>query len=66
MDTQTLYIIGNGFDLHHGLPTQYKHFKDLLNMVDWQVFDWVDTNVPADEDWSDLGKVRISGEILLG
>ncbi|WP_374005005.1 AbiH family protein [Pseudomonas cichorii] len=19
-----LYVIGNGFDLHHGLPTQYK------------------------------------------
>lgn len=54
MDTQTLYIIGNGFDLHHGLPTQYKHFKAFLNVVDWQVFDWVDTYVPADEDWSDL------------
>ncbi|WP_368214863.1 bacteriophage abortive infection AbiH family protein [Aeromonas sp. R2-3] len=54
MDTQTLYIIGNGFDLHHGLPTQYKHFKAFLNVVDRQVFDWVDTYVPADEDWSDL------------
>ena len=54
MDTQTLYIIGNGFDLHHGLPTQYKHFKAFLNMADRQVFDWVDTYVPADEDWSDL------------
>lgn len=54
MDTQTLYIIGNGFDLHHGLPTQYKHFKAFLNMVDRQVFNWVDTYVPADEDWSDL------------
>ncbi|HHX1500068.1 bacteriophage abortive infection AbiH family protein [Pseudomonas nitroreducens] len=54
MDTQTLYIIGNGFDLHHGLPTQYKHFKAFLNRVDRQVFNWVDTYVPADEDWSDL------------
>lgn len=24
----TLYIIGNGFDLHHGLDTSYKNFRD--------------------------------------
>ncbi|RRV76558.1 bacteriophage abortive infection AbiH family protein [Stutzerimonas stutzeri] len=54
MDTQTLYIIGNGFDLHHGLPTQYKHFKAFLNKVDREVFDWVEAYVPAEEDWSDL------------
>ena len=30
MNTQkdTLYIIGNGFDLHHGLDTSYKNFRD--------------------------------------
>ncbi|MGE8189197.1 AbiH family protein [Pseudomonas sp. NPDC086278] len=27
MDATTLYIIGNGFDLHHGLPTSYSDFK---------------------------------------
>ncbi|MBR4597312.1 MAG: hypothetical protein IKO42_02815 [Opitutales bacterium] len=27
---QTLYIIGNGFDLHHGLKTSYNDFKDFL------------------------------------
>lgn len=26
-----LYIIGNGFDLRHGLPTKYENFKDWLN-----------------------------------
>ena len=26
--TDTLYIIGNGFDLNHGLPTAYKDFRD--------------------------------------
>lgn len=54
MDTQTLYIVGNGFDLHHGLPTQYKHFKAFLKNVDREVFDWVEGYVPAEEDWSDL------------
>lgn len=27
----TLYIIGNGFDLHHGLPTSYASFRDYAN-----------------------------------
>jgi len=26
--TDTLYIIGNGFDLHHGLQTTYKDFRE--------------------------------------
>ena len=25
-----LYIIGNGFDLAHGLETEYKHFRRYL------------------------------------
>lgn len=25
-----LYIIGNGFDMHHGLPTSYWHYKTFL------------------------------------
>lgn len=25
-----LYIVGNGFDLHHGLPTSYGHYKTFL------------------------------------
>ena len=26
----TLYILGNGFDIHHNIPCQYKDFKDWL------------------------------------
>lgn len=36
---KTLYIIGNGFDLWHGLPTSYSHFSDfagsLLSEIEW-------------------------------
>lgn len=28
--TMRLYIIGNGFDIRHGLPTGYKHFKSYV------------------------------------
>lgn len=29
-DSKTLYIIGNGFDLEHKLPTRYSDFRDYL------------------------------------
>ncbi|SOS36182.1 hypothetical protein CFBP6411_04825 [Pseudomonas syringae group genomosp. 3] len=54
MDTQTLYVIGNGFDLHHGLATQYKDFKAYLKTADPEVYGWVESYVPAENDWSDL------------
>lgn len=33
MDATTLYIIGNGLDLHHGLPTSYSDFKAYLGTI---------------------------------
>lgn len=30
-----LYIIGNGFDIAHGLPTQYWDFRKYLEKVDY-------------------------------
>lgn len=30
----TLYILGNGFDLAHGLPTSYKRFAEILKQKD--------------------------------
>lgn len=54
MTNQTLYIIGNGFDLHHGLPTQYWRFKNYLEKVDREVYDWVDSYIAIDEDWAEL------------
>ncbi|MCO7248828.1 bacteriophage abortive infection AbiH family protein [Pseudoalteromonas sp. Ps84H-4] len=34
-----LYIIGNGFDLHHGLPTSYKGFCNYLKLHNPTVLD---------------------------
>lgn len=33
-EKNTLYIIGNGFDLFHGLKTKYVHFYSWLNLQD--------------------------------
>lgn len=30
-----LFIVGNGFDLAHGLPTSYADFRDYLESADW-------------------------------
>lgn len=54
MTSQTLYIIGNGFDLHHGLPTEYWRFKNYLEQVDREVYDWVENYIAIDEDWAEL------------
>ena len=54
MEVKTLYIIGNGFDLHHGLPTQYRHFKAYVQSNDHDVYDWMEDYVPAGNEWADL------------
>lgn len=33
-----LYIIGNGFDLYHGLPTSYRHFREYVKEHDKELF----------------------------
>lgn len=57
-----LFIIGNGFDLHHGIPSSYTDFADWLADVDLAVFRAVEEYIPAQIDsagnalnaWSDL------------
>ncbi|GFZ74781.1 hypothetical protein ALO70_200149 [Pseudomonas amygdali pv. eriobotryae] len=54
MPANTLYIVGNGFDLNHRLPTGYGHFKAYVKSHDREVFEWVEDYVPAGESWGDL------------
>jgi hypothetical protein len=54
MLTKPLYIIGNGFDLNHRLPTGYGHFKVYVRSHDREVYDWIEDYVPAGESWADL------------
>lgn len=54
----TLYIIGNGFDLHHGLNTSYKNFRDNVVLKApnlWkQLIDIYGDDVTKDMWWSDF------------
>ncbi|MDF3930532.1 bacteriophage abortive infection AbiH family protein [Pseudomonas putida] len=54
MDAKTLYVIGNGFDLYHGISSSYGQFKEYVRANDSEVFDWVEEYIPAGEYWGDL------------
>ena len=67
-----LYIIGNGFDLHHGINSSYHNFMDWLNDNHCDVMWKVDEiyGICDDEWWSDfenqlasLDAIRYSSEI---
>ncbi len=49
-----LYIIGNGFDLHHGIPSSYKHFATYLRAVDRETSQVIEDYFSRDDFWSDL------------
>lgn len=49
-----LYVIGNGFDLWHGIRSSYAHFKEYVRWQDQDLFDAIDNYLPAGEDWRDL------------
>ena len=54
-----LYIIGNGFDLYHGLPTSYKDFyefgKDLLDEIE----EFYKLDISSATPWSDFEKAFV-------
>lgn len=54
MAFRKLYIIGNGFDLWHGIPSGYGDFKEFVLTNDRDVFEDVEEYLPAGNMWSDL------------
>jgi len=49
-----LYIIGNGFDLRHGIPSHYEDFREYVRERDREIFDAVEDYLPAGDDWASL------------
>lgn len=49
-----LYIIGNGFDIYHGIRSEYVDFKRYLYHHDRKLHDLVKQYIPVDGDWSAL------------
>jgi hypothetical protein len=50
-----LYIIGNGFDLHHGIPSAYREFARFLRNTDPTIYRLVDEYFSVDDAfWADF------------
>lgn len=54
MENRKFYIIGNGFDLWHGIPSSYGQFKKFVREHDFHLLEAVENYLPADDNWSDL------------
>ncbi|TAX46510.1 hypothetical protein ELI01_30455 (plasmid) [Rhizobium leguminosarum] len=51
----TLYIVGNGFDLHHGIPSSYKAFGEYLRNSDAKTYEVVAKYFTVDaEFWAEF------------
>ncbi len=52
---KTLYIIGNGFDLHHGIPSSYKAFGEYIRRFDAATYAVVEKYFPMDAQfWAEF------------
>lgn len=54
MKNSKLYIIGNGFDLWHNMPTEYENFKEFLGEHDSDLSKAIEEYLQPASDWSDL------------
>lgn len=50
----TLYVIGNGFDLYHELPTSYANFHDFAHDELNEFEDFYQTSTDLDSPWHDF------------
>lgn len=57
---KTLHIIGNGFDLHHGIPSAYSDFALYLKNNAWSVYRLVDRYFSVDRDFWDSFEMRLA------
>lgn len=46
-----LVIVGNGFDVNHGLPSRYSNYKAWLRNHDKQLYDFLERYIDVKGDW---------------
>ena len=54
MKVKRLYIIGNGFDIWHGLPTSYNNFYDFAEKTLDEISDYYLLDFSTDQPWCDF------------
>ncbi|TFY99243.1 hypothetical protein EZ313_22005 [Ramlibacter henchirensis] len=60
LSTKTLYIIGNGFDLHHGVGSRYADFGKYLEKADPETYDAVDQYFYIDDSFWNEFEARLA------
>lgn len=67
MPDSVLYIIGNGFDLYHGVKSSYGSFRKWLQTHDYDTFQTYETVCDYDALWSDFetGMAYVSRDFFL-
>ena len=58
-EDERLYVIGNGFDIHHGIDSSYWHFKEWVrkNRKESNLIRLMDTLFSNDREcWGDIEK----------
>ena len=60
----SLFIIGNGFDMAHGIPTAYKEFRKWLNDCYPDSLVYRETTIRVD-DYAQLPDDEFAAEILV-
>jgi len=51
MEETQIIIVGNGFDVNHGIPSSYAHFKTWLSNNDKELFDFLERYIDVAGDW---------------
>lgn len=51
MDETQLVIVGNGFDVNHGIPSSYAHFRTWLSNNDKELYDFLERYIDVAGDW---------------
>ena len=54
MKSGTLYVIGNGFDRRHGIPSGPADFKQFVCSTDRSLYREIENYLPMDDEWNDL------------
>jgi hypothetical protein len=52
--TKKLFIIGNGFDIHHGILSSYADFREWLACVDPGLYEYVNRYFYPEAFWKDV------------
>ena len=54
MNKNTLYIMGNGFDIFHGIKSRYTDFGDYVEKLDYSLYEIFETYFSFEGNWSNL------------